>query len=403
MMKTLPSSAALILIDLQKAIDDPSWGKRNNPDAEANVRRLLERWRSTSRPVAHIRHVSRFPDSTYRDGQRGVEFKDAALPRGAEPVFTKSCASAFIGTTLSTWLQAEGIHDLIIAGVITNNSVEATARTAGDLGFQTIVVSDATFTFGRADHQGRQHTADEVHAMSLANLEGEYATICTSEQVLEMAGTESSPHEREGAGTGFYDFVAPEYAAKFYRELDAKPFDRMILSRLAKDPGAGGLLCDIGCGPGEVAAYLHSIGCEVIGVDLSPGMIAEARRLSPDVTFQCEDMLALSFPDEHFSGIAAFYAIVHCSARDLERAFSEWRRILKKGGLLLLSFHVGTSRMHLDEFLGKKVSADFLFFEPDFILAKVHQAGFAVEDVCIRYPYPDVEYPSKRCYLLARA
>ena len=402
-MRTLPSSAALILIDLQKAIDDPSWGKRNNPEAEANVSRLLERWRSTSRPVAHIRHLSRFPDSTYRDGQPGVEFKESALPRASEPVFTKSCASAFIGTTLAGWLHAEGIGDLVIAGVITNNSVEATARGAGDLGFRTIVVSDATFTFARTDYQGRSRTADEVHAMSLANLEGEYATICTCEQVLQIAGTETSRKEQEGLSTGLYDFVAPQYAEKFFHELEAKPFDRMILERLANDSGARGLLCDIGCGPGEVAAYLHSLGREVIGVDLSEGMIAEAHRLSPHITFHREDMLALPFGDGHFSGIAAFYAIVHCSAGDLEKAFAEWHRVLKKGGLLLLSFHIGSTRVHLEEFLGKKVSADFLFFEPEFIAAKVHQAGFTVEDVCIRFPYPDVEYESKRCYLLARA
>lgn len=187
-MVSLPHNTALVLIDLQKAIDHPSWGERNNPGAEENVRRLLAHWRRTSRPIVHIRHVSRFPGSTYRDGQPGVEFKDVAIPAAGEPVMTKQTASAFIGTTLEAWLRNNEIADIAIAGVITNNSVEATARMAGDLGFRTTVVSDATFTFGRKDFQGRSRSADEVHAMSLANLDGEYASIRTTGEVLKSAG-----------------------------------------------------------------------------------------------------------------------------------------------------------------------------------------------------------------------
>ncbi|HMK38148.1 MAG TPA: cysteine hydrolase family protein [Bacteroidota bacterium] len=186
-MTGLPQSCALILIDLQKAIDHPSWGERNNPGAEENVGRLLAHWRSTGRPVIHVRHLSRFPTSTYRDGQPGVEFKDVALPAEGEPVFTKHVGNAFIGTALESWLRDRHIADLVIAGVITNNSVEATARMAGDLGFRTVVVSDATFTFGRKDFQGRHRTAEEVHAMSLANLEGEYASVRSTGEVLSGA------------------------------------------------------------------------------------------------------------------------------------------------------------------------------------------------------------------------
>jgi nicotinamidase-related amidase len=187
-MAPIPQNTALILIDLQKAIDHLSWGERNNPEAEENVGRLLAHWRRTSRPIVHVRHFSRFPASTYRDGQPGVEFKDVAIPAAGEPVLTKQSASAFIGTALEGLLHDNGIEDVVIAGVITNNSVEATARMAGDLGFRTIVVSDTTFTFGRNDFQGRFRTADEVHAMSLANLDGEYASILNTEEVLESAG-----------------------------------------------------------------------------------------------------------------------------------------------------------------------------------------------------------------------
>lgn len=182
----LPRNTALLLIDLQKAIDDPSWGSRNNPGAELNVGRLLDRWRRVGMPIVHVRHVSRDPASTYRDGQPGVEFKTAAQPQQGEVVVTKHVCTAFIGTDLEARLRSFGAEDVVIAGVITNNSIEATARVCGDLGFRTIVVSDATFTFERRDYDGRMHSAEEVHAMSLANLDGEYARICTTDQVLNM-------------------------------------------------------------------------------------------------------------------------------------------------------------------------------------------------------------------------
>ncbi|HYM62999.1 MAG TPA: cysteine hydrolase family protein [Thermoanaerobaculia bacterium] len=183
-MLTLPPNAALLIIDLQKAIDDPSWGVRNNPAAEDNIAALLSAWRSGGRPVVHVRHLSREPLSTYRPGQPGCDFKDVAQPAAGERVFDKSVHSAFIGTDLETWLRDRGINAIVMTGVITNNSVEATARHSSDLGFETIVVADATFTFGRRDYEGRERTADEVHAMSLANLDGEYARIATTAAIL---------------------------------------------------------------------------------------------------------------------------------------------------------------------------------------------------------------------------
>jgi lipoprotein signal peptidase len=180
----IDGTSVLLLIDLQQAIDDPSWGTRNNPEAEQNVARLLSIWRGHRWPVVHVRHVSREPQSTYRDGQHGVEFKDVAKPLPGEPVVTKHVCTAFIGTDLESRLRQMGVRTVVIAGVITNNSVESTARASGDLGFRTVVVADATFTFGRSDFNGQFHPADEVHAMSLANLDGEYATILNTEEVL---------------------------------------------------------------------------------------------------------------------------------------------------------------------------------------------------------------------------
>ena len=186
-MKTLSANAALLIIDVQKAIDDPSWGHRNNPHAEANIVKLLSAWRATHRPIVHVRHMSREPLSTYRPGQVGNEFKPDVQPLPGERIVEKSTNSAFIGTNLETDLRTAGIQTLIITGVITNNSVEATARMAGNLGFETYVVSDATATFDKVDFNGKLHSADEVHAMSLANLQHEYAEIVDTHQVLEAA------------------------------------------------------------------------------------------------------------------------------------------------------------------------------------------------------------------------
>lgn len=179
------TNAALLIVDVQKAIDDPSWGKdRNNVGAEEVMASLLAHWRARRWPIFHIRHASKEPLSTYRRGQAGFEFKEKVAPLEGERVIEKETNSAFIGTTLEQELRERGIGRVVIVGVITNNSVEATARMAGNLGFETFVVSDATATFGRRDFEGRWRTASEVHAMSLANLDGEYATVLNAAEVM---------------------------------------------------------------------------------------------------------------------------------------------------------------------------------------------------------------------------
>ena len=180
-------NAALLIIDLQKAIDAPYWtaqGPRNNPEAEANIVRLLRHWRETGRPIFHIRHDSREPNSAFRPGQPGHDFKPQALPLAGETVIGKATNSAFIGTDLEARLRAQGIGELVIAGVITNNSVEATVRMAGNLGFGVQLAEDACFTFARRDYAGRLRCAEEVHAMSLANLDGEYCRVTTTAELL---------------------------------------------------------------------------------------------------------------------------------------------------------------------------------------------------------------------------
>jgi nicotinamidase-related amidase len=184
----LPLETALLVIDVQKAIDHPSWGERNHPEAEQQIAALVQVWRAERRPVYHIRHDSTEVASHYRPGQPGNDFKPEAAPAPGETVIAKQTNSAFIGTDLEWRLRAAGHTTLVVAGVITNNSVEATVRMAGNLGFETYLAEDATFTFGRADWNGTFRTADEVHAMSLANLDGEYCTVVRTEDVLRAVG-----------------------------------------------------------------------------------------------------------------------------------------------------------------------------------------------------------------------
>ena len=169
---------------MQRGIDDPKLGRRNNPDAERNMQSLLSAWRRSARPIVHVRHMSRSPESVFWPGQPGAEFQDQFAPLADEHVVEKNVPDAFINSGLERWLHAREIGEVVVVGVVTNNSVEATARTAGNLGFKTFVVADATFTFDKVDYRGTLRSADEVHAMSLANLQGEYATVATTLEVL---------------------------------------------------------------------------------------------------------------------------------------------------------------------------------------------------------------------------
>jgi len=182
----LDAKPVLLLVDLQKAVDHSSWGPRNNPAAESNVARLLEKWRARALPIIHVRHDSSEPQSTYRPGQAGNEFKPEAMPRPHETVLPKRTNSAFIGTGLEQLLRTNGYSTLVVVGVSSSNSVEATVRMSGNLGFRTYLVEDGTWSFDKRDWGGRLRTAQEVHDMSLANLNGEYCTVVNTDWVLSQ-------------------------------------------------------------------------------------------------------------------------------------------------------------------------------------------------------------------------
>ena len=183
-MVPLPQNATLILIDVQKGFDDPVWGRRNNPDAEINMAALLQVWRQTGRPIVHIQHCSRNPDAPLHASSPGHEIKDLVRPQENEPVLQKQVNSAFIGTDLEERLRRAGSTTLIITGLTTNHCVETTTRMAGNLGFDTYLVSDATATFDRTGPDGVLHTAEEIQAITLTNLHEEFATIVTTADVL---------------------------------------------------------------------------------------------------------------------------------------------------------------------------------------------------------------------------
>ncbi|SFK25470.1 Nicotinamidase-related amidase [Sphingomonas sp. NFR04] len=175
---------ALVLIDLQRAMSDPALPPRNNPQAEANAARLLAAWRRGGGPIVHVRHLSLDPASGFRPGQPGAEFQPAFLPMGREHVVDKHVTDAFAGSGLERYLHLRSITGLVFAGVATNYSVEATARSAGCLGFRATVVSDACFTFARHDLAGALRSAEDIHLASLSNLDGEYAAIRSTDSVL---------------------------------------------------------------------------------------------------------------------------------------------------------------------------------------------------------------------------
>ncbi|MGE0154566.1 MAG: cysteine hydrolase family protein [Reyranellaceae bacterium] len=181
----LPLPCALLLIDLQRAIDARYWGPRNNPRAEDNVAAVLAAWRGRGWPVVHVRHDSRQAGSAYRPGLESHAFKPQAQPRAGETVVPKQAHSAFVATDLDRRLKARGIASLCVCGVITDNSVEATVRHGADLGWPIALIEDACFTVDRRLRDGRIVAAADMHERALALLEGEYAAIATTAQALD--------------------------------------------------------------------------------------------------------------------------------------------------------------------------------------------------------------------------
>ena len=199
-----------------------------------------------------------------------------------------------------------------------------------------------------------------------------------------------------------YDAVADEYVRRISDELQHKPLDRALLDRFAAAVRDRGPVCDLGCGPGHVARYLKERGVDVVGYDLSPKMVEAARLLNPEIIFRQADMTALDHADESWAGVVAFYSLIHIPPSEVPQTLCGFRQILQPDGLLLLAFHIGDESLHLDDWWDRKVNVDFFFFQPKQMARDLAAAGFEVEEIIEREPYPDVEHQSRRAYIFAK-
>ncbi len=180
-------SAALMIIDVQNAMDDPVWGRTGPGDVVAPIARLLAKWRERGDPIIHIRHDSTNPSSPYRPGQIGNDFKPEVAPLEHETVIDKRTSSAFVGTDLMQVLEDIGANELVIAGVHLEHCVESTVRMAGNLGFMVFIPEDCVASLDRTDRRNKKWTAEEVHSLTLSILDGEFAKILSSEDLLMEA------------------------------------------------------------------------------------------------------------------------------------------------------------------------------------------------------------------------
>lgn len=201
-----------------------------------------------------------------------------------------------------------------------------------------------------------------------------------------------------------YDIVAEEYARRIYGELAHKPFDCGKLSHFAGLIRDQGHIVDMGCGPGHVTRFVKDLEKSVCGIDISPGMVDIARRLHPDIAFVTDDMENLSATDDSWSGMTAFYSLIHIPRQNVIPTLSEFARVLEPNSPLLLAFHCGDEVIHLDTWWSHPVDINFYFFQTDEVLDWLRLSGFRIDYAEEREPYSsNIEHQSRRAYVLARS
>ncbi len=179
------TNTALIIIDVQKAFEDEKWGPRNNLHAEDNIKLLLKTWRKREYPIIHIQHLSDNVQSIFHPSKQSSAFKDSVVPVKDETIFKKKVNSAFIGTGLEEHLKENNIRKVVIVGLTTPHCVSTTTRMSGNLGFETYLVSDATAAFAIKGADNTYYSAEQIHAVSLATLDNEFAKVLTTEEVIQ--------------------------------------------------------------------------------------------------------------------------------------------------------------------------------------------------------------------------
>ncbi len=230
---------------------------------------------------------------------------------------------------------------------------------------------------------------------------GEVAPVSASDREAALA---HGPAARDALVTQTYDVVAEAYADHYGDELIHKPFDTWLLDRVAAHAGRSGAVVDVGTGPGHVAAYLASHGLDVTGIDVSPGMVAEAKLRHPSVGFEVGDLRRLLRPRTAagWSAITAWYALVHLTESELPDAIRALGSTLVSGGLLALAVHVGPETRHTSDLLGHVVDVDFVLHDPEVVRAAVKAAGLEIAEWYVRSPLPAIESETTRLYVVAR-
>ncbi|MEV0809604.1 class I SAM-dependent methyltransferase [Micromonospora sp. NPDC050200] len=203
-----------------------------------------------------------------------------------------------------------------------------------------------------------------------------------------------------------YDTMVADYTEFVRDELAALPLDRAMLAAFAELvlAGGGGPVLEVGCGPGRITRHLHDLGLDAAGLDLSPGMIAQARRDHPDLRFTEGSMLELDLPDGALAGLVAWYSVIHLPDDRLPAAFAEFHRVLAPGGQLLLAFQLGDEPVHRTDAWGRAVSLTFHRRRPERVAALLHAAGLVVHARMRREPqeFGDRTELTPQAYLLAR-
>jgi nicotinamidase-related amidase len=184
-MNKIGKPPALLVLDVQKGFDDPSWGERNNPQAEENIVKLLTEWRKRGWEIIYSQHLSLLANSPLNyQNKEGIEFKEIIKPLPHEVVFQKNVNSAFIGTELETYLREKQVSSVVITGLSTQHCVSTTTRMSGNLGFETFLVENACAAFEITDHTGTTHSPEDVHMYEVAAVHNEFATIVKTDELL---------------------------------------------------------------------------------------------------------------------------------------------------------------------------------------------------------------------------